>query len=310
MKHGKHIQVSESFLLCALLTMTGGFLDVYTYITRGHVFANAQTGNVVLLGLNLAEGNIKEVAFYLFPIIAFAMGILFTEWIRAKFKEYDLLHWRQIVVFFEALLLFFPAFMSSGMWDTAVNILVSFVCAVQVESFRKVNGHSVATTMCTGNLRSATEQIFHYVRTRDPDTRKTILSYYEIVVFFALGATLGAALSALFAEKAILFCCLFLIIAFLSMFAKEDMSAKNHSQAMWKRECVSVYRTFRVRTRRPGNPGFSCSFHIPYGNKKQARHPQGRRACLRHCFRQYRHAGRGTPLFPDTYVYLPASPYP
>ena len=36
MKHGKHIQVSESFLLCALLTMTGGFLDVYTYITRGH----------------------------------------------------------------------------------------------------------------------------------------------------------------------------------------------------------------------------------------------------------------------------------
>ena len=117
--------------------------------------------------------------------------------------------------------LFFPAFMASGMWDTAVNILVSFVCAVQVESFRKVNGHSVATTMCTGNLRSATEQIFHYVRTRDPDTRKTILSYYEIVVFFALGATLGAALSALFAEKAILFCCLFLIIAFLSMFAKE-----------------------------------------------------------------------------------------
>ena len=124
-------------------------------------------------------------------------------------------------VYLEALLLFFPAFMTSGMWDTAVNILVSFVCAVQVESFRKVNGHSVATTMCTGNLRSATEQIFHYVRTRDPDTRKTILSYYEIVVFFALGATLGAALSALFAEKAILFCCLFLIIAFLSMFAKE-----------------------------------------------------------------------------------------
>ena len=121
MKHGKHIQVSESFLLCALLTMTGGFLDVYTYITRGHVFANAQTGNVVLLGLNLAEGNIKEVAFYLFPIIAFALGILFTEWIRAKFKEYDLLHWRQIVVFFEALLLFFPAFMASGMWDTAAQ---------------------------------------------------------------------------------------------------------------------------------------------------------------------------------------------
>ena len=113
------------------------------------------------------------------------------------------------------------AYVPPGRWDAAVNVAVSFVCAMQVESFRKIRGNAVATTMCTGNLRSATEQIFHYVRTRNPDTRKTILSYYEIVVFFTLGATLGAALSALFAEKAILFCCLFLIIAFLSMFAKE-----------------------------------------------------------------------------------------
>lgn len=133
------------------------------------------------------------------------------------------------------------------MWDTAVNILVSFVCAVQVESFRKVNGHSVATTMCTGNLRSATEQIFHYVRTRDPDTKKTILSYYEIVVFFALGATLGAALSALFAEKAILFCCLFLIIAFFEHVCERGYEREKHSQACWKRGvCVPHISDYHV----------------------------------------------------------------
>ena len=111
--------------------------------------------------------------------------------------------------------------MPSGAWDTVVNVLVSFVCAVQVESFRKVNGHSVATTMCTGNLRSATEQIFQYIRSRDPAAAKCIANYYAIILFFIIGAAFGTALTLAFAEPAILFCCGFLGIAFLSMFAKE-----------------------------------------------------------------------------------------
>ena len=124
MKYWRHtsistpVQVSESFWLCALLTTTGGFLDVYTYVTRGHVFANAQTGNLVLLGLNCAEGNIRESVYYLFPVVAFALGILFVEWIRAKFREYSQLHWRQIVVFLEAILLLLPGCMGySGQYS-------------------------------------------------------------------------------------------------------------------------------------------------------------------------------------------------
>lgn len=46
-------QMSETLLVGSLLAMVGGFLDVYTYLTRGGVFANAQTGNIVLLGITL-----------------------------------------------------------------------------------------------------------------------------------------------------------------------------------------------------------------------------------------------------------------
>ena len=41
-----------------LLAGAGGFLDAYTFVGRGGVFANAQTGNIVLLavaGLPLAR---------------------------------------------------------------------------------------------------------------------------------------------------------------------------------------------------------------------------------------------------------------
>ncbi len=50
-------QMSESFRMGALLAVTGGFFDVYTYLCRGKVFANAQTGNMVLLGISVSQGQ-------------------------------------------------------------------------------------------------------------------------------------------------------------------------------------------------------------------------------------------------------------
>lgn len=47
-------QMSDTFLIAVLLAVVGGSLDAYSYVARGHVFANAQTGNIVLFGLHLA----------------------------------------------------------------------------------------------------------------------------------------------------------------------------------------------------------------------------------------------------------------
>lgn len=46
-------QMSESMRLGMLLAMSGGFMDAYSYIQRDQVFANAQTGNMLLFGVNL-----------------------------------------------------------------------------------------------------------------------------------------------------------------------------------------------------------------------------------------------------------------
>ena len=72
-------QMSESYTLGLILTLVGGFLDAYTYICRGGVFANAQTGNIVLMSIKLAELDIKGGLYYLIPILAFMCGIFFSE---------------------------------------------------------------------------------------------------------------------------------------------------------------------------------------------------------------------------------------
>ena len=69
----KCLQMSESFFLAAILAIVGGFLDAYSYLMRGHVFANAQTGNIVLFGVYLEKREFTQALYYLVPILAFAV---------------------------------------------------------------------------------------------------------------------------------------------------------------------------------------------------------------------------------------------
>lgn len=223
MKKVSNKQMSESLKIGVILALTGGFLDAYTFLVRGKVFANAQTGNIVLLGTNLFQGNFKQALSYLVPIVAFIIGVFITEFIKLKFKDSEKLHWRQIIIFIEIFLLALVAFMPQSLNNFA-NIIVSFICAMQVESFRKINGIACATTMCTGNLRSGTELLFKYIKTKESDLKQKSLNYYGIDLTFILGAGLGAVLTNIFDEKAVLFCCVILFIGFLVMFLKEDIS--------------------------------------------------------------------------------------
>ena len=127
-----HGQMSESLLLGAMLAMAGGFFDAYTYLCRGKVFANAQTGNIVLFGANIAEGNWLRAAEYFLPILAFALGVVAAEIVKRRYKkrQSDInIHWRQIVVLVEIVLLITAAFLPQSM-NTTVNIMISFICAM------------------------------------------------------------------------------------------------------------------------------------------------------------------------------------
>ena len=51
------IQKSDSLQIYILLALAGGGMDAYSYLCRDKVFANAQTGNMLLFGVSLAEGD-------------------------------------------------------------------------------------------------------------------------------------------------------------------------------------------------------------------------------------------------------------
>lgn len=208
-------QMSESIRLGMLLAISGGFMDAYSYIERDHVFANAQTGNILLFGVHLSEGDWIMAVRYFFPVLAFVLGIAVAEAVRTY--NTPKLHWRQISVLVEAVILAGVAFIPLSM-NLFANALASFACGVQVESFRKIRGSGIATTMCIGNLRSATQNFMDYWKTRDREKLEQSVLYYGIILCFVLGAVGGNLLISFWGQRAILCCSLMLLVVFFIMF--------------------------------------------------------------------------------------------
>lgn len=214
-------QMSDSFRAAVFIILSGGFQDAYTYCCRGEVFANAQTGNIVLLSTALFRSDWPTVWKYLIPVTFFLIGTAAAEGIHIRLKNAEKLHWRQIILLGEMALLGIVGFLPQTV-EPLANALVSFVCAMQVQTFHKVRGHAYASTMCIGNMRSGTEALCVYFHTHDREVLKKALTYFGVIGIFAVGAGLGSVLTARFAEKGIWVSCLLLAVSFLMMFVREE----------------------------------------------------------------------------------------
>ena len=196
----KKVQISESIELGILLALSGGFMDAYSYIGRGEVFANAQTGNMLLLGVHLSEGNIPAAIRYLCPVLAFTFGIALADIVRNSGIGSHL-HWRQISVVAEAIILTIVSFLPQS---------------------RKIHGNGIATTMCIGNLRSGTQNIYTFLQTKKREALEKGLLYYGIILCFICGAIIGNQCIKYFHERAILISSVLLLLAFIMMFITRD----------------------------------------------------------------------------------------
>ena len=199
-----HGQMSDSFRAAVFIILSGGFQDAYTYGCRGEVFANAQTGNIVLLS----------------TVGAFLVGTAVAELVHIRLKNYEKLHWRQLILIVEIVLLFVVGLLPDQV-NALANALVSFVCALQVQTFHKVRGHAYASTMCIGNMRAGTEALCAYVRSRDREILRKAGTYFGVIAVFAAGAGLGRLLTEQIGLRAVWICCALLTVSFAMMFVPE-----------------------------------------------------------------------------------------
>ena len=191
------------------LAVVGGFLDTYTYFTRGGVFANAQTGNLVLLGLSAARGELYRAGQYLIPVLAFALGVVATEGLRARRGAGD---WQRTVLLLEAAILAVVGLLPPAFPDFVVNVTVSFLCSMQVNSFRLLEGMPYATTMCTGNLRSCAYHLGQRLFAGERAGTGRAARYLWVMLAFCAGAALGVPATQWAGGRAVWLCVLPLLL--------------------------------------------------------------------------------------------------
>ena len=179
------------------LAVVGGFLDTYTYFTRGGVFANAQTGNLVLLGISAARGELYRAGQYLIPVLAFALGVVATEGLRARRGAGD---WQRTVLLLEAAILAVVGLLPPAFPDFVVNV------------FRLLEGMPYATTMCTGNLRSCAYHLGQRLFAGERAGTGRAARYLWVMLAFCAGAALGVPATQWAGGRAVWLCVLPLLL--------------------------------------------------------------------------------------------------
>lgn len=214
-------QMSDSYLTAALIVLSGGFQDAYTYFCRGQVFANAQTGNIVLMAAQLASGQWLRAVRYLIPLLSYIGGTVAAEVIHTRWARARKIHWRQFCLLGELLVLLVVGFLPQTL-NILANAMVSFACAMQVQTFQKVHGYRYASTMCIGNLRSGTAAFCDYYRTRERSDLHRALTYFAVILIFAVGAGAGFAATVWLGQYAIWASCALLLASCCILFIRSE----------------------------------------------------------------------------------------
>ena len=233
----------QSMVTCAMLAITGGFLEAYTYLLKGGVFCNAQTGNVVMMGVKFAQGNYLGAAYYLIPMFFYTVGITLTVrgpvHIRAGRYHRALrrghpeegnrppyrLTWEVVYVVVQMGVLTLLALLPDELPDACWNVPITFLCAMQYNTFNRFKGVTLATTFCTNNLRQTAIRLNKGMLTGKQHFYREAAVYAQAIVYFMLGGGIGAVLAMRWGGIALLFCALLLVPVLIGLIREDSRRA-------------------------------------------------------------------------------------
>ncbi len=190
--HAQPAAAKDSLEIAALLAMTGAFLDAFTYFGHGRVFANAMTGNVVLLGVAAAAGNWRQALRQMLPIAAFLLGVSVAQLPQFPRVRDSLPDPALAALTAEMAFLFGAGWYPKNVPDFPLVLGISFLAALQSSTFLRVESWAYSSTMTTGNLRRFAESGFQalFRRPSSEAIRPTKL-FGIICLSFLAGAILG-----------------------------------------------------------------------------------------------------------------------
>jgi uncharacterized membrane protein YoaK (UPF0700 family) len=183
---------TRSLWFALLLTLANGFLDAHTYISRGGVFANVQTANVIFGAIDTSKQEWVAALAHLWPILAFVAGVTLASHIKSGRVERAVprpLVWTMAI---QALALAIIGFVPASVPHSYVTVPISFLAAVQIGLFRSIGDLAYLPVATTGNLMRFVEAGYDGFVEKNASSRRAFGVYGALIVAFASGALIGA----------------------------------------------------------------------------------------------------------------------
>ena len=152
-QEGRYYLMCERDWIYFVLIFVAGFLGAFTYVLRGGVFCNAQTGNVVLLGMELGKGDWSGALYYLIPIGAYILGAVVSELLPNPVKHRLAVRWDTLLIAVEMIVIVILGFLPESAPVQISQVAVNFIASMQYNTFRQAEGVAVATTFVTNHIR-------------------------------------------------------------------------------------------------------------------------------------------------------------
>jgi uncharacterized membrane protein YoaK (UPF0700 family) len=184
-------QTTTTARFAVVLTLANGFIDAYTYLARGGVFANVQTGNVIFFALNLFQKHWLNSFSRLWPIFAFLAGVAAAAHIKsARFENtvHNPLWWTMGI---QAAVLGAFGFLPATVPASFVTVPISFLAGMQIGLFRRIGDLNYMPVATTGNFMRLVEAGYQGFAENDSGSRKAFRVYAILVGAFAAGAIIG-----------------------------------------------------------------------------------------------------------------------
>lgn len=192
---------SESRLLACALTFSGGFVDCYTFVQRGHTLSAEQTANVIFFGESLVNDNLEGMFTRGSTFFAFSIGLL-TVGLFHKYVKSN--YWRVFCLFPILVVCLIVGFLPATVPNYLIVPMISFSLALQNASFSKIEGMNYSNAFTTGNLSNSVIAWSAYFFGAEKVKGTAARNYMWLVIAFALGAIVSACLQTILHLRTIL----------------------------------------------------------------------------------------------------------
>ncbi len=218
-RNNKYLLCEQNWVFYTLM-MVAGFWGSFTYLLRGNVFCNAQTGNVVLLGMAIGSGEVNQAVYYLIPISAYLAGAIISEILPNPVKNNLKIRWDTLLIGIEALVVIALGFIPESAPVQISQIAINFIASMQFTTFRQAQGTPMATTFATNHIRQIGIAIAKEIRHRskaDKSHRIKLKKHVLMLLCFLTGAVAGTAFCRVMEGRAIWITAIPLAVLFVMM---------------------------------------------------------------------------------------------